>query len=236
MTAYGEIVERVVWLVAGNKGNVGKSVVAKTLAGWLKDRPAPVIVIDGDARTSDVAQAFEDSLHVSRMRLDEDTGWREYADFIGGNRLVGHLVTNLPDGLTEKAIGFLDRFRAVAYAHGFTVKVLFVMNPLPDGLHVLSELGFVMRDVYPVKNLHFGRADEFKHFDSAYGNDYVDRTIRFPALNPQLMNVAREAGIAFASFATQKGNAKTNFLMAKLAVAHWYADACEALSDTLHGA
>lgn len=223
------------WLVAGNKGGVGKSVVAKTLAGWIKDRPAPVIVIDGDGRTSDVAQAFEDSLHVSRMRLDEDTGWREYADFIGANRLVGHLVTNLPDGLTEKAIGFLDRFRIVAEAHGFKVKVLFVMNPLPDGLHLLSELGFLMQDVFPVKNLHFGRPGQFKHFDSAYGNTYVERTIHFPALNPHLMSVARESGLAFAPFALQKGDAKTNFTLAKIAVSGWYADACESLNDILDG-
>lgn len=227
--------DRVVWLVAGNKGGVGKSAVAKALAGWLRARPVPVIVIDGDGRTPDVARAFEDSLHVSQMRLDEDGGWREYADFIGAHRLVGHLVTNLPDGISERAIGFLDRFRIVAEAHGFTVKVLFVMNTLPDGLHLLSELGFVMQSLYPIKNLHFGAAGSFSHFDAAYGDTYADQTILFPALNPRIMSVARESGMSFGSFSTQRTESPSNFAMAKIAVAHWYADACESFADVLYG-
>ncbi len=38
-------------------------------------------------------------------------------------RIGSHIVTNPPDGLTDRAID-LDRFRMVATAHGFTVKVV----------------------------------------------------------------------------------------------------------------
>ena len=37
-----------------------------------KSRDLPVIVVEGDARTADVARAFEDSLAVTRFRLDEE--------------------------------------------------------------------------------------------------------------------------------------------------------------------
>lgn len=227
--------DKVVWLVAGNKGGAGKSVVAKVLAGWLRDQPVPVIVVDGDTRTADVARAFEDSLPVTQFRLDEDSGWRDYSDFIGAHRLVGHIVTNLPDGLTDRAIDFLDRFRMVATAHGFTVKVLFVMNALPDGLHLLPDLGAIAPELYPVKNLHFGAAETFTHFDKAYGETFAESVVLLPALNPNLMTVARESGLAFGAFSTQRANTKTNFVLAKLAVSSWYAAACEAFDDVLYG-
>ena len=227
--------DKVVWLVAGNKGGAGKSVVAKVLAGWLRDQPVPVIVVDGDTRTADVAHAFEESLPVTQFRLDEDSGWRDYSDFIGAHRLVGHIVTNLPDGLTDRAIDFLDRFRMVAQAHGFTVKVLFVMNALPDGLHLLPDLSAIAPELYPVKNLHFGPAEAFTHFDKAYGESFSESVVLLPALNPNIMTVARESGLAFGAFSTQRANTKTNFVLAKLAVSSWYAAACEALDDVLYG-
>ncbi|QOT82238.1 ParA family protein [Cupriavidus basilensis] len=229
------MMDKVVWLVAGNKGGVGKSVVGKALAGWLRSQPVPVIVVDGDERTPDVARAFEDSLPVTELRLDDESGWREYADFIGSNRLIGHIVTNLPDGVTDKAMGFLERFRIVAEAHGFTVKVLFVMNNLPDGLHLLPELRLVLPRLFPVKNLHFGPPESFVHFDQAYGLGSAADTVLFPGLHPRIMSVARESGLAFSAFANQRGNTPTNFTWAKIAVANWYAEACEALDETLYG-
>lgn len=229
------IMDKVVWLVAGNKGGAGKSAVAKTLIGWLRGQPVPVIVVEGDARTADVARAFEDSLAVTRFRLDEEAGWREYCDFIGAHRIVGHVVTNMPDGLTDKAIDFLARFQAVAEAHGFTVKVLFVMNALPDGLHLLPDLKRAVREVFPVKNLHFGSPSKFRHFDDAYGSDYGDETVLFPGLNPNIMTVARESGLAFDGFIRNRTNTPTNFMYARIAVSAWYADACEAFDDVLYG-
>ncbi|MFD2274825.1 hypothetical protein ACFS07_36680 [Undibacterium arcticum] len=50
--------DKVVWLIAGNKGGVGKSVVAKSMVEWLRRNQTPVLIVDGDKRTPDVHASF----------------------------------------------------------------------------------------------------------------------------------------------------------------------------------
>lgn len=225
--------DKVVWLVAGNKGGAGKSVVAKSLVEWLKRQEVPITIVDGDTRTPDVASVFNTTYRTAQFDLHEDAGWPLFSDALCQPEIEGHVVTNLPDGINDRAIQFFERFATLVDGYGFQVKVLFVMNTLPDGLHLFARLADSFPEVIPVKNLHFGAGRTFGHFDEAYGGDHGDRTILFPSMNPRIMQVVRESNLSFSEFIQQADNSESNFTYAKIVVADWFDSMQEAFDDFL---
>ena len=239
--------KRYVWLVTGNKGAVGKSVVAKSVVEWLTSRMEPVSVVEGDRRTPDVAAVYEsqDQLHSPEFAvpcrhfdLQVEDGWPAFSDYLctadeDGVVVSGHVVTNLPDSITDRAMLYFERFVHLVQAYDFRVRVLFVMNTLPDGLHFFGKLSHVFPAVIPVKNLHFGKAREFKHFDAAYGLQYADQVLMIPPMNQQIMHVVRESNLSFEDFTNQRCNSPSNFMYAKIVAANWRSDMLEALDDVL---
>lgn len=227
--------DKVVWLIGGNKGGAGKSVVAKALTEWLREQHVPVTIVDGDKRTPDVASVFSGTLPTIQFDLHEDAGWAFYSDHLCQKNIAGHVVTNLPDGINDRAILFFERFAMLARGYGYQVKVLFVMNTLPDGLHLFARLVQTFPEVIPVKNLFFGSPLSFGHFDAAYGAEHGDRAVLFPAMNTRIMQVVRESNLAFSSFITQRDDAEANFTYAKIVVADWIDSMVEAFDDSLMG-
>lgn len=225
--------DKVVWLVAGNKGGAGKSVVAKSLVEWLKRQEVSIMVVDGDTRTPDVASVFNTIYKTEQFDLHEDAGWPLFSDALCQPDIEGHVVTNLPDGINERAIQFFERFATLVDSYGYQVKVLFVMNTLPDGLHLFARLADSFPEVIPVKNLHFGQSSSFAHFDEAYGPEHAERTILFPSMNPRIMQVVRESNLAFSEFVQQTDDSESNFSYAKIVVADWFDSMQEALDDFL---
>lgn len=233
--------DRYVWLIAGNKGGCGKSVVAKSLVDWLHRASLPVTVVDGDVRTPDVAATFDERFAGKCFDLHDADGWPQYSDFLctadsDGVLVSGHVVTNLPDGINDRAVLFFERFIRLVTAYGFTVKVLFVMNPLPDGLHFFGRLTQIFPDVIPVKNLFFGKVRDFAHFDQAYGAEYDDRVLLMPAMNARIMKVVRESNLPFDEFVAQSGDQESNFIYARIVVSDWRTSMLEALDDALYTA
>lgn len=222
-----------VWLVAGNKGGAGKSVVAKSLVEWLKRQAVAIAIVDGDTRTPDVASVFNTSYQTKTFDLHEDAGWPLFSDALCQPKIEGHVVTNLPDGINDRAIQFFERFATLVNGYGFQVKVLFVMNTLPDGLHLFARLANSFPEVIAVKNLHFGAGGTFAHFDEAYGRDHGERTILFPSMNPRIMQVVRESNLSFSEFTRQTDDSEGNFTYAKIVVADWFDSMQEAFDDVL---
>jgi hypothetical protein len=226
-------VDKVLWLVTGNKGGVGKSVVAKALVEWLEAGSVDVAVVDGDKRTPDVAAAFAERLRTEAFDLQEETGWSRCGDYLCRLDHDGHVVANLPDGITERTVRFMERTVSLVENYGYATKALFVMNTLPDGLSLLKSLNASIPSLVPVKNLHFGRARAFTHFDEAYGAELEPRTVLFPAMSPNVMRVVRESHLSYAGFVAQRGDTVSNLLYPKVVVADWSLAVTEVFDDTL---
>lgn len=227
--------QRTVWLVAGNKGGAGKSALAKLLVEWLLNHRLNVRVADGDARTPDVAQSFRNALSVWTFDLNDEDGWPAFADWLyAPDAPVGHVVTNLPDGISDRAMRFLTRFRELGIGCGWRIRVLFLLCNLPDGLPMFARLERTFPDVLPVKNLHFGKPSSFVDFDQAFP-ELADQCVLFPALSRSVMTAVRQSTLPYSAFATQRGEAKTNISYHKAAVAQWEVSAREALDDFLFG-
>lgn len=229
--------DRVVWLLAGNKGGVGKSVVAKSLTDWLRTEEVPVMVVEGDTRTPDVRAAFGGLLPTKKFDLTDTPGWVEYSDFLCQTDFNGHIVTNLPDAISERLIFCFSSLQVLAENYDIHIKLLFVINTLPDGLHLLDKLRGVFTDIYIVKNLYFGAPHEFLAFDAnqSHQQQFEDQTILFPRMNPKIMMLVRGEQMSFNKFIAQTGDSKGNTTYAKLVVADWRDAMYEALEDVLQG-
>src|SRR5260364_29331 len=210
---------KIIWLITGNKGGCGKSVMAKCMVEWLHNLSTFITVVDGDTHTSDVATVFSD--YLCAPNRDE--------------KLISHhIVTNLPDRMSYQVMSFFERFIQLTQAYDFQVKVLFVMNALPDGLYLFGKLTTVIPEVIPVKNLAFAKAREFIHFDATYGLQQKRRILLLPGMNPRIMQVVRASNLSFADFLSQTGNQESNFVYAKVVVAEWRERMIDALNDTLY--
>lgn len=227
--------DKVVWLVAGNKGGAGKSVVAKAMIEWLRRNETPVIIVEGDTRTPDVHTTFQGSSKTVQYDLSDEPGWPQFSDFLCETTFVGHIVANLPDGLSDRMIVYFQRLQSLAVNYGFEVKVLFVLNNLPDGLALFHTLCESFENIFPIKNLHFGSPAEFNAFDVNFAVKFEGRIVLFPRMQSKIMMLVRESSLSYQDFIEQTGDGKSNFSYGKIVVADWRDSMFEALDDVLLG-
>jgi hypothetical protein len=217
------------WIIAGNKGGVGKSLVAKLLVEWLTKEKRQVSIVDGDARTADVYQAFHQDYQCKQFDLADWAGWLALTDDMHSRE--GDVVINLPDGISAKAVDWFSRFNPMVTDFGFDITALFVINTLPDGLEFYPELKRCFPNACPVKNLYFGAMDGFRHFDGIAED--ADRAIILPAMNRDLMGAVRNTKYSFSEYLNGGDNPDV-FLLARLALDDWLGECFEALDDLKH--
>jgi hypothetical protein len=187
-----------VWMVSGNKGNVGKSAVAIALTQTLLNAfgENTVAVLDGDGRTPDVHRLClrripSKALDFRRLRPDssqsmvEDAYWDELFKKI---KIADHVVINTPDGADDQLMGWFDRTlqcteSLASTENGIDVqfKFLYVMNEGEDGLDYLPLLAQRFQMLYPVRNLFFGSVERFKKFNKDHCGAF-NNVLDFPSL------------------------------------------------------
>lgn len=185
-----------VWVVSGNKGGVGKSLVALGLTQTLinecgKDE---VSVIDGDARTPDVQRLCVRRmptrvLDFRMLRPDSPHSMSEddYWDVISGYlRVSDHVVINTPDGADDQLMGWFDSTlrctEEMSTQSDVNFKFVFVLSPVEDGLQYLPKLAGRFQKLYPVRNLYFGGTERFRAFNEQYAGLFGS-VLDFPVLH-----------------------------------------------------
>lgn len=210
-----------VWMVAGNKGGVGKSVVAKAIVPWLLNRQQSVTVVDGDHATADVAAVYEREVRTVIADLGGGApGWAEFTDWLCAHPDLGDVVVNLPDAVTERTLAALERYRPSVDAFGFRTTAVFVMNTLPDGLELLPRLIRTVHHVIPARNLHFGRPVDFAAFNSRYARHFPV-TLYIPPLSGPVMNQIRADKLSYSAVLAPGGTARSCTTYARIALAEW---------------
>lgn len=233
---------KTVWMISGNKGNVGKSLFCLALASALETRRETFAVLDGDGRTKDVYQTFLrkcPSKWAEFRELDPDshTGMRDddYKDVIQAMlNSNNHVIVNTPDGVDSVLGAWFEKTLRHTEINNCAFKLVFVMSDRPDGLDMLPELMRRFNFVYPVRNLHFGSGEEFALFNREYSSRF-DTVIDFPALRKEEAHLLFE-NTTYPIEAIRRKNGSGNYILPALhrsRLLTWQILVDEAISDVI---
>lgn len=162
-------------IVSGNKGGVGKSLLAIALVSMLRQMRHPetrqalsVAVLDGDGRAPDVFRCVLRKLPASRADFrqlrplhphdphDAEFEWMIKA-LLQGSEFV---VINTPDGADDTLVHWFRETLQHTEKEGYHFKLMHVMNARGDGLELLPAMAKEFRQLVPVKNLMFDSMGE----------------------------------------------------------------------------
>lgn len=180
---------KTVWMVSGNKGGVGKSLLCLALASTLDMRGLEYAVFDGDGRTGDVYGAFKrkcparwGDFRELRPDLHICMQDKKYEDII--HQLLrgsSDLIINTPDGADSVLMKWFDVTLKHTESNDYQFKFLYLMSDRSDGLEIFPELGSRFSMLYPIRNLHFGEEEIFTTFNQDYQSKF-DLVMNFPVL------------------------------------------------------
>lgn len=99
-----------VYLFHGDRGEVGKSLLAATFTEYLISPDLPLAIADADQRNGDVGRLFEETIQTIYPNLRVKNGWLDVADFLDqqqANDVVIVLPANIGAELTTEG-GFSE--------------------------------------------------------------------------------------------------------------------------------
>lgn len=204
-------VAKTVWMVSGNKGGVGKSLLCLALASALQAREEKFSILDGDGRTGDVHASFVRK-YPSRwadfreLRPESHTCQLDgvYEALIHQLLLTSqHLIINTPDGADSMLMKWFDLTLKHTESYNYEFKFLYMMSDRPDGLELLPDLAQRFLSLYPIMNLHFGRPERFAVFNLDHAHMF-HQILEFPVLRGNEVRMLFDGGTYPAEVAVQK--------------------------------
>ncbi len=182
---------KTIYLVGGEKGGVGKSMLTLSLAEIMRTTEH-VLVIDGDESNPDVFKSLKDktpqNVEIATANLDTEGGWQvlveQLASFTGSA-----IVINSPARYRLVAAKFFDYLTTAANDNGYEIKVLWPINRQRDGLVQLRSAitGYLSGiPVWVVRNLHFGDKEKFVLFDESGIRSQVAGVLDMPDLSDRV--------------------------------------------------
>jgi hypothetical protein len=186
--------------VGGEKGGVGKSVVARLLAQWFIDRSLPFAAVDGDLSHGALVRSYAD--YSQAVDLTDPSSADQIVDrALGADRRV---LIDLP----AQSIRSLETWLSEANVFGFAKETGIRMSlwQVTDG--GFASVGEIERALElfgdhfehkVVKN--FGRSKNFSQFDDSKAKHHLDqlggRTIELPELDAAAMYKVDRLGSSF---------------------------------------
>lgn len=164
------------YYVTGSKGGVGKSLVANALAFNLIEQGKIVRIIETDDTNPDVGRVYKKSVPVVELPLSDDSkSWGAFLNTLDSlaseedNQI--HVVVNgaARDNKTIENNGdLLNGVFEEGLNYEFTT--LWVMNDSTDSVDLLRSYLKVVHvgTLFALRNLHFGRKEDFATFNEAY--------------------------------------------------------------------
>lgn len=152
-------------VVHGDKGGVGKSMVAQALADHLMSTGIKVAIVEADTQNPDVARMFGNNLPVAQTNVRNENGWMDVMDFV--MKHPGYtIIMNTPAGIGEYMKSDMESFANFLKAQEMPVEMelWWVMNVQHDSVNLLSEAYKVYGQFFSrlrvVCNLHYAGGDK----------------------------------------------------------------------------
>jgi hypothetical protein len=186
----------------GDKGGVGKSMVAQAVADFLMSRGEKVAIIEADTRNPDVARMFNKNLPCSQTNVRSETGWMDVMDFV--MKHPGHtIILNTPAGIGENMAEDMASFAQFLREQEVAVEMelWWVMNVQHDSVNLLGDAfksyGQHFSRIRVCCNLHFGEKSAFMLWNESPLKTQMEKknglTIYFPALHIRVVQKVLDA-------------------------------------------
>ena len=160
---------RHLYLIAGGKGGVGKSILTMLLADYLTQYlKRKIILIESDTSNPDVGKTFVNNEYVEviSLSLDDADGWIELVNYSAASEkdIVINSAARSIDAIQKFAgtlIGSLEELNR-------TLDSLFVINRQRDSIELLKRyMDVVPGELHVVRNTFFGSPEKFELFNNS---------------------------------------------------------------------
>jgi hypothetical protein len=186
--------------VGGEKGGVGKSVVARLLAQWFIDRSLPFAGVDGDLSHGSLVRSYADFSQTVDLR-DPSSADQIVDRALGAERRV---LVDLPAQSIRSLWAWLSGANVIGFAKEMGIRLSF-WHVSDGGFASVAEIEKALElfgdqiEHKVVKN--FGRSKDFSQFDESNAKRHLDqlggRTIELPELDSAAMYKADRLGSSF---------------------------------------
>jgi hypothetical protein len=189
-----------VHLVGGEKGGVGKSVVARVLAQYFVDRDLKFVAVDADRSHGALVRHYSDFTQPADLEVFASAD--QIMDrALGSDRRV---LVDLPAQSARALRRWMDAGGVIQFARDMDVKLVF-WHVSDGGFDSVSELQRVQETFDNAVNYvvvrNFGRSSDFAQLnDSGSLQSVRDRggyTLDLPALDPTVMYKIDRLGASF---------------------------------------
>jgi hypothetical protein len=219
--------------VGGEKGGVGKSVVARVLAQLFIDRKLPFAGIDADASHGAMLRYYSE--YTRAVDLESFTSTDQIMDrAFGAERRV---LVDLPAQSARLLKRWMDAGDVVQFARDMDVRLVF-WHVTDGGFDSVKELERVVDTFGPwltyvvVKNL--GRSPDFRQLDESPGLASLvnagGRVVELPALDAATMYEIDRFGSSFWAAVNSDGSERGLTPTARRRTQRWLNDCYAALS------
>lgn len=186
-----DITEKPIVIITGDKGGVGKSLVAITLLEYFIGSNTPVAIVDTDMTNPDVHTLYENRLKSAHINLEEKDGggWMKLVEFAESTHET--IVVNMKAG-SKTSIEENQKFIADAFKMLQRPIVMFFVLGLQKQCSILFydalNLFPTLHAAIAVKNLKNGDIDEFFNWDEAKQDETFQdvKEIIFPKVHARI--------------------------------------------------
>jgi hypothetical protein len=164
------------YLVAGSKGGVGKSMVTMALVDLLREQGKNVFLVECDNSNPDVWKAHKDEIRCELVNLDEAEGWIRLLNICDTNR--EHVVVVNTAARNNAAVTrFGSTLNNSLDELGRELITFWVINRQRDSLELLREfMSAIPRSVlHVVRNGYFGDERKFELYNSSSARDQIEK-------------------------------------------------------------
>jgi hypothetical protein len=186
--------------VGGEKGGVGKSVVARVLAQWFIDRRVPFAAIDADQSHGVLARSYGEYTQSVNLAAPESAD--QIMDrALGAERRV---LVDLPGQSARVLKAWLSEADILRFASEMEIKFTY-WHVLDGGYASVSEfgqaLGYFGSNLQHVAVKNFGRGGDFGAFENSDARRRLDelqgRVIEIPELQSAAMYAIDHGAFSF---------------------------------------
>lgn len=233
----------------GDKGGVGKSLVAAAAVDYCIANHRPVGLIEGDKTQPDVALRYNGLIDIEAVNLQRSDNRQkagrqlvdEAVQKLAANTGDSHIVVvNLPASASNTLDNIAESIVAAASIYGHTCSVVYCLGPLrpaTDGIRASAQSGLIHAikpNITVAYNEYLGNPKHWDYFTSGARDEIGTRfhEIRIPALDEELANKVFSTRRPFSELV--RTDCDDLMVMEKMLFRqHWLDDMQEAIASLL---